>query len=411
MTIAAILDRLAPGKTCYLPGATGEIVALAQAIGGDPARMTGVDVISCLLPGMNSFDYAEAPDARLTTFLLPPCSRGSFAAGKVRLLPIAYSAIAAYIGSLPIDIAVAHVAPPGPDGRASLAIAADFTPIAWAQARERIAFVNPIMPTMPRGPSIAIADADLVVEGESPLIEISPAQGDATAQAIARHVAALIPQGAAVQIGIGGAPAALWSALSGHRDLRLQSGLASEELITLADCGALAEEGHIAGIAAGRSDFYRELAARDLVRFADTRETHDARQIGREPRFFACNSALEVDLFGQINLEWQAGRPISGVGGAPDFAAAGLASPGGRSVTMLPATARAGSISRIVARLSAPAVSLPRNMADMVVTEHGVAELRHASLDERARALIAIADPAMRDALAGEWHTMRATMA
>ncbi|KXJ99136.1 MAG: hypothetical protein UZ03_NOB001003364, partial [Nitrospira sp. OLB3] len=79
---------------------------------------------------------------------------------------------------------------------------------------------------------------------------------------------------------------------------------------------------------------------RDLVRLSDTRETHDACQMGREERFFACNSALEVDLFGQINLEWQAGRPVSGVGGAPDFAAAGLASPGGRSITMLPANGK-----------------------------------------------------------------------
>lgn len=408
--ITDILDLLTPGTCAYVPGATGEIIALAQAMADDPTRMADVELVSCLLPGMNAYDYAGAPGATLTTFLLPPPSRGSFAAGRVRLLPLSYSSIARYLAGMSLDVAVAHVAPPVATGRASLGIAADFTPIAWARARRRVALVNPLMPTMPRGPSIALADADVVVECPSPLVEVAPARPDATAMVIAGHVAGLIADGAAVQIGIGSAPSALWAALSDHRRLRLRSGLASEELIALADGGALLGDGHIAGIAAGRAAFYQELAARDLVRFADTRETHDAAQIGREPDFIACNSALEVDLLGQINLEWQAGRPVSGVGGALDFAMAGHASPGGRSITMLPATARGGSISRIVARLAAPAVSLPRSLADTVVTEHGIAELRHASLDERARALIAIADPAMRDTLAAEWAQMRAAM-
>jgi acyl-CoA hydrolase len=101
---------------------------------------------------------------------------------------------------------------------------------------------------------------------------------------------------------------------------------------------------------------------------------------------------------------------VSGVGGAPDFASAALASPGGRSITMLPATARKGTISRIVTQLDTPTVSLPRNLADVVISEHGVAMLRDASLDERAEALIAIADPAFRDQLGIEWRALRATM-
>ena len=412
MHLTDFFHRLRPGTLLHLPGTTGESIALAHAMAADPDRLRGVHVTSCLLPGMNAIDYARlAPDTRLTTFMLPAAMRDSFAQGRVRLLPLAYSAIARHVAGAGFDIAVAHVAPPGADGRASFGIAADFSPIAWGAARQRIAILNPQMPAMPRAPSIELAEADLVIELESPLVEVAPARPDAAARAIAAQVAALVPDGAAVQIGIGGAPAALWAALAGHRGLRLRSGLASEELLTLADRGALATDGHITGIAAGSTAFYRALAERDLIRFQDTRDTHDAGRIGREERFFACNSALEVDLFGQINLEWQGGRPISGVGGAPDFAAAGIASPGGRSITMLPATARGGTISRIVARLSAPAVSLPRNLSDLVVTEHGVADLRAASIDERAEALIAIADPAMRDRLADEWRGLRATMA
>ena len=412
MRVADLLDRFRPGTSVYLPGATGESLALAEALAADPDRLRGVHVTSCLIPGMNAVDYAGlTPDARLTTFMLPPAARASFAQGKVDLLPIAYSGIARHIAGAGFDIAVAHVAPADATGRASFGIAADFSPIAWGAARQRIAIVNPRMPTMRQGPSIALAEADLVIEIDGPLVEVAPARPDATAQAIAGHVAALIPDGAAIQVGIGGAPAALWAALADHRGLRLRSGLASEELLMLADRGALAADGHLTGIAAGSEAFYRALAERGLIRFSDTRETHDVGVIGREERFFAANSALEVDLFGQVNLEWQGGRPVSGVGGAPDFAAGGIASPGGRSITMLPATARGGTISRIVPRLSGPAVSLPRNLSDLVVTEHGVADLRAASLDKRAEALIAIADPAMRDALATAWSSLRSAMA
>jgi acyl-CoA hydrolase len=411
--IDRVLDVFRPGATIHLPGATGEVLALADALAADPQRMTGVHVISCLLPGMNGMDYAGlADDARLTTFMLPVALRGSFAAGRVRLLPLGYTDIARYLEQVArIDVAVAHLAPPGRDGRAAFGIAADFSPIAWASARLRVAIINPMMPALPRSPSVDLGDADLVVEVAGELVELPAAASDATAVAIGRRAAALIPDGAGIQIGIGSAPAALWRALTGHRGLHLRSGLAAEGMCWLDEAGALADDaGHVAGIAAGSAVFYRHLAARDLVRLADTRETHATAAIGLEPNFIAANAALEVDLLGQVNLEWQTGRPVSGIGGAADFAAAALRSAGGRAIVMLPATARGGTVSRIVARLAGPAVSLPRGLADTIVTEHGVGELRHASLDERAAAMIAIADPAWRDTLAEQWRTMRAAL-
>lgn len=413
MTLHAILDQFVPGRTVYLPGATGEIQAIAAALAADPERMRGVTVVSCLLPGMNAIDYAAFHDeARLTTFLLPPVARLSLARKKVQLVPLSYFGIARYLESAPLDVAVAHVAPPLPGERrqASVGIAADFTGIAWAAAKIRIAFVNAAMPAMPRGPRINLEEAQFVVEGDSRLVEIPRGTPEPVGEAIARHVASIVPDGAALQVGIGSAPAALWRNLSGHRNLRLRSGLASEDLLELADCGALAADGHLAGIAAGSTAFYRALAERDLVRLSDTLETHDARAIGLEKRFIAANSALEVDLFGQVNLEWQSGKPASGVGGAPDFAAAALASPGGQGIIMLPSTARGGTISRIVARLDSPSVSLPRNLADIVVTEHGIARLRDAGLDARAEALIAIADPVFRAELSASWRDIRAKM-
>jgi acyl-CoA hydrolase len=203
----------------------------------------------------------------------------------------------------------------------------------------------------------------------------------------------------------------MWTALSGHRGLRLRSGLVSADFRPLAETGAWSETGsHSAGIAAGDDGFYRWLADWGRVRMADARQTHDTASLQTEAAFFAVNSALEVDLFGQANLEWQSGRLNSGVGGAPDFARAAMRSPGGLSMILMPATARGGSVSRIVPRIDAPSISLARTDVDVVVTEHGIAMLRNTSLEERAQALIAIAAEDTRDSLSRAWHSLRRTM-
>lgn len=410
--IAALLDEFRPGRIIYLPGATGEIVALADALTNDPGRMAGVRVVSCLLPGMNEFDYAALdPTARATVFLLPGAMKGSFAAGRVALMPLAYSAAAAYIGQgAQIDTAFAHVSLPDAHGLCSFGVAADFSPIAWEAATRRIAVVNPRMPRIP-GPTLEIAQADLVVEIEHPLVEVAPAPLTEEVGAIAGLAAQLVPDGAALQIGLGGAPAGLWQALCGHRDLRLRSGLISQGFELLANAGAM-EAGavHRGGILCGDAEFYARIAGRDDVILADTRTTHGAVSLAGELRFVSANSAIEVDLFGQVNVEWQGGRLSSGIGGAPDFARAALASPGGRGMVLVPSTARKGTVSRIVPRLTAPSVSLGRELADTIVTEHGIAELRGLSLDGRAEAIIALAAPEWRDGLDEQWRAIRDTM-
>ncbi|WP_157218910.1 acetyl-CoA hydrolase/transferase C-terminal domain-containing protein [Flavisphingomonas formosensis] len=408
----ALLAEFTPGKTIYLPGATGEIVALTERLAADPGRMAGVHIVGCPLPGINGFDYAAlAPDARQTVFLLPPALRTSFDAGKVRLHPLPYSGIAAWLEhEADLDTAFTHVAPPNAAGRCSFGIAADFSPIAWARARRRVAIVNSAMPAIP-GPSIALAEADAVYTLDAPLLTVDGGKPAPDIRAITTRAAALIPDGAAIQIGIGGAPGALWPALAGHSDLRLRSGLVGAAFRPLAEAGVWREAaGHVAGIAAGDESFYRWLADWGGLHLADARTTHNAGTLQLEDRFFAINSALEVDLFGQANLEWQSGRLNSGVGGAPDFARAAMRSPGGLSMILMPATARGGTVSRIVPRIEAPSVSLARTDVDAVVTEHGVAMLRNASLDERAEALIAIAAEPARDSLSRAWHSLRRSM-
>jgi acyl-CoA hydrolase len=404
----SLLELFQPGRRVYLPGASGESLALAQALADEPDRLRGVELVSCLVPGMNTFDYAALDaEARVTTFLLPPALRPSFEAGRVRLLPLAYSAIARHLAAPGrIDVAVAHVTTPDAVGRCALGVAADFTPIVWKSAAVRAAIVNPQLPRLP-GPTIRLSEAEVVVELPGEPVSGETAAEGATLEAIAAAAAGYVAEGAAIQLGIGGAPGAMWPHLCGHRDLRIASGMVTDGVMLLDASGALAADGHRAGIAYGAAGFYTWLEESRRIELATTAETHDVTALARRPRFTAINSALEVDLFGQVNLEWQGTRLASGVGGAPDFARAAALSEGGRSLVLLPSTAKGGSLSRIVARIDAPTVSIPRSEADVVITEHGAAELRGRSLDERAAALIAVAAPEWRDGLEAAWRELR----
>jgi acyl-CoA hydrolase len=284
----------------------------------------------------------------------------------------------------------------------SLGVASDFTPLVWPNAMLKVLLINPAMPILSRARMLPIVDADLVVTLEGPLVEAPVVRETETAAAIARTVAALIPDGAHIQTGIGSAPDRVWTFLRNHRGLVLRSGMANGGLRELAEAGALADGGaHLAGIAYGSVDFYNWLQDTDLVEFATTLETHGLPALINTPRLHSVNSALEV--------EWQGSALSSGVGGGPDFMRAATFSPGGRSIIALPATAERGMVSRIVARLARPSVSVARSDIDTVVTEHGVAELRDKGIDERAQALITVAAPQFRAELEEEWRALRAT--
>lgn len=409
-SLAPLLDAFAPGMTVHIPGTTAESPALATALAADPGRLRGVHVLGCFVPGMNAFDYAGLHDeARLTTFMLPAPMRPSFVAGRINLIGRTYRGAADTLGAADYDLAIAHVAPPGPDGLCSLGIASDFAPLVWQRASRRALIVNPAMPAPPRALKLRLTEADIVVEGGGPVITMTASPAGDEAEAIARRVAALIPDGAHIQTGIGGAPGAVWDFLKNHRGLVLYSGMANDGFMTLHEAGALAPTGHVAGIAYGSLPLYEALVRTDLIDFRTVIETHGFPQLSVLPRLHCVNGALEVDLFGQVNVEWQGGQLSSGVGGGPDFMRGAAASPGGRSIIALPSTARKRTVSRIVARLDRPSTSLARSDSDTVVTEHGVAELRDKGIDARAEALIAIADPAFRDELADAWRALRAT--
>ena len=230
---------------------------------------------------------------------------------------------------------------------------------------------------------------------------------DEPTRAIARHIAALVEDGSTLQMGLGKVPTALAGALRNHRRLRLFSGMLSDGMRELAEAGALdLDFAHTACVVAGSRDLYAWATGFAPLRVLGCEVTHDARTLLAQHRFVAVNSALEVDLFGQCNLEHAEGQAVSGAGGAPDFARAARLAAKGSSIVALNATYQRGTASRIVPCLGELSISsLSRIDVDLVVTEFGVADLRGASVHQRAQALIGIAAPAFRPALQETWDT------
>ena len=395
-----ILDWLKPGQRVYFQGGPGECSVFRDLLVAHPERAAGVELWSCLIPGINTFDYGALPGGpTFVTFMASPALEASIAAGRTILRAMPYSEIGALLERTTFDLAILHAAPPDADGRCSFSIASDAPGIAALRSKRRIAFLNRRMPSIDDAEAIHVDWIDMAVEIDAPLLSTEAKHSkSAVLDAIARHIAPLVPDGATIQSGIGEAPSAAIAALTGKRGLSAHSGIITPEYRLLAEAGALdPAKIHIAGIAWGDAGFYDWLGQSRLFAFRSIMETHAHAELAKIPDFISIGSAIEVDLNGNINLEWLGGRRISSVGGAPDYVRGALGSPGGRSVIALPSTSRGGA-SRIVARLEK--ASIPSEQADTVVTEHGVAELRGLSSDERAESLTAIAAPEHRAALA-----------
>ena len=401
-----LFDHLHPGAEVYVAGCAGHSLLLQSWLEQAPQRSAGVRFTGVQIPTVNRFDFAGLhPQARQRTIFLSSELRDSWLAGRVDYLPMSYSATWQWLAETArFDVALVQVAPPDDQGRCSLGVACDFTPAAWPRARKVLAHVNPRMPRT-HGPSIPWSRIDAVVEQDSPLLEAPDPPPDAAMDAVARQVAALVPDQATLQLGLGRLQSAVLRALRGRRGLRLHSGMVSDGLLGLIEDGALAadDEAVVAGVALGSAALYAAVAQR--VRFREVGHTHDHTVLRAIPRLTAINSALSVDLLGQVNGDCLGGRQLSGIGGLPDFLRGARQAAQGRGIIALPAATPKGQ-TRIVSMLPAGPVSVARIDADCVATEHGVADLRHLDVHARARAMIDIADPAHREALEREWHAI-----
>jgi 4-hydroxybutyrate CoA-transferase len=409
-------DMLRPAMTVFVPGASGEPSVLLQALAAAPEASDGVGYVGCFIPGVNRIDPASFhPNARLTSFFVFGDIAGSHAAGKVRFLPLHYSGIWDYLAGLEIDLALIQVTPPDRAGQCSLGVSVHFVPAVLERAKAIVAEVNAAMPRPTHSYELAYQRLDYIVETDRALVTLATGDLPPEVRRIGANVASMVEDGDTIQIGIGKVPAAALAALCERRELGLHGGLVSDEVVDLHDAGVItgARKSRDAGTmvctaALGSARVYDWAGSCPDVRFAPVSYTHDVRVLGQIDSFVAINSVLAVDLSGQANAEMLDGRQVSGTGGLLDFVRGARLSKGGRSILALPSTAASGRSSRIVPRLGANAiVSCPRADADIVVTEHGISRLRDKSVDERAEALIAIADPAFRDELAEQWQALR----
>jgi acyl-CoA hydrolase len=305
-------------------------------------------------------------------------------------------------------VALVQVAPPDDDGQCSLGVACDFTPAVWSHATRVLAHVNPRMPRT-HGPSIPWSRIHAVVEQEYSLLETPDPAPDPAMDAVAAQVANLVPDRATLQLGLGRLQSAVLGALRGRRGLRLHTGMVSDGLLGLIEDGALAAapKAVVAGVALGTQALYRAVAGQ--VRFREVGHTHDHDVLRSIPHLTAINGALSVDLLGQVNGEYLDGRQLSGVGGLPDFLRGARQAREGRGIIALPAATPSGE-SRILPMLPSGPVSLSRIDADCIVSQHGVADLRHLDVHARAQAIIAIADPMHREPLQRAWHDLVRTL-
>ena len=414
-SLAAVADLISPGMRVLLHAGQAECLALQALLRADPERCAGVTFVGLFIPGINGFDYAcLTPTTRVESVFVPPVARASFVAGRHVLLPLHYSGVPGYLARNPADLAILHL-PPARQGVFSCGVGADIADGVLRFARKVAVIANPEIPWTQGAPALRAAEAALVVEHAAPLA-LHPSAGgdDAATPAIADRVAALIEDGDTIQAGIGRLPAVVLRQITDRRRLRVHAGMLIDEVAGLLEAGALAEtpEGEaalVAGITLGSAPVLA-LAARPEAAFYGVGITHDVPRIAAIPRFVSVNSAIEVDLFGNVNSERVRGRQVSGIGGAGDFVSGARRSAGGRAIIALPSqvSGKSGRVSRIVPVLAAGDTSIGRADMDILVTEHGTARLRDLGLDARAQAIIALAAPEDRESLAAAWDKIRA---
>ena len=329
-------------------------------------------------------------------------------AGVLSIIPL-------HIGTLPslirertlrIDAVLAQVGEPDREGNHSLGLVSDYLPAAIGCARVTIVEVNARVPFTGGDSIIRAEQIAATVQDDRPLVTVDRRPSLPEDEAIGRLVAELVPDGATLQFGIGGTPDATLAHLRGRKDLGVHSGLISDALLDLIEAGAVTnglkeiDRGlTVTGALFGSDRLYRWANRNVTLAMRSLDYTHHPRVLAALESLHAINSAVEVDLTGQINGEFAGGRYIGTVGGQGAFARAAITSARGRSIVALPSTANGGAVSRIVSSPSGAITSTSRADADVVVTEHGVAHLRGATLEERIRRMIAIAAPAHREDL------------
>lgn len=410
VSLADAVGRLRAGMKVLVAPGSGDPSALIAEILRQADRLAPLT----LMGGLRLDDFTFAAPAfagkiRFATWHMSPRLAEAEARGDVDFVPARYFDTVSLFstgGAWAPDAVLVHTAPPDRGGHLSLGVSVSYLLPAARRVPLVIAQVNPRMPRTLGNAFLHRSQVDAWTAVDHPLLEYPPTPVGEVERRIAGHVADLIPDGATVQVGVGSIPQAVMEALAGKKDLGIHS-LLVDHMLPLVRSGVITNArkrlhpGRMdVGEIMGTTALFQWSHENPLVNMEPSDVVHDPHVIAALGDFVSVNSALEVDLLGQVNAESVDGRQITGIGGQFDFVLGAARAAGGRSIIALPASAARGTRSRIVARLAAGArVTTPRFLSDYVVTEHGVAALRGQSDAGRARALLRIADPAFRDAL------------
>jgi 4-hydroxybutyrate CoA-transferase len=378
---------------------------LLAALGGRALEIGDITLSSGLLLGSYPFVAAlEAGRLRYRTWHVMAPVRDQVRRGVVDYIPVRGSQVPAMMAGN-VDVVLLRVTPPDRQGYCSLGPSASYSRAALTAAAVKIAEVDESLPRTWGDTAVHVSEFDHLVDAATPTCLYRSAPRSEPSDRIAASIVALLPFEATIQLGIGAIPEAVLAAVA-EADigpLRLV-GLGSDGLVALWEGGVLERSPAAPAVTAVEMMGTRTLLdfAHDnpAVAMAASTTCHDPRWLATLPRLVSINSAVEVDLSGQVSSESVRGEVIAGIGGSLDFFEGAMGSPGGLRIIAMLSTTPDGSISKIVPDLAAGTpVTVPRHCVDLVITEHGVASLANKSIRERAEALIAIADPRHRDEL------------
>lgn len=403
------LDRIPTGaEIISAPGMgapTSVLAELGEASVGRKWRLSS----GLLLDRYPFLGAVDAGELRYRTWHVMPAVRDRVASGNVGYVAARASQLSPLLERWRPTAAMVRVSPPNADGYCSLGPSVSYGTAALDAATLRIAEVDMAVPRTHGDCLVHMSIFDSMVETEHPIPEYAGAATDEVSAMIAAHVLSLLPPKPTLQVGIGGIPEGLVRSL-GDADLGTIRfvGMATDDMVDLFEAGVVdsrIEDGIPAILSPDMMCTAKLLAfshENPAIGMFPSAVSHDAARLGRIERFVSVNTAVEVDLFGNVNSEAIGGRQISGAGGSLDYVETATRSVGGFSVIAMPSTSRDGAFSKIVPAVET--VTIPRTMVDYVVTEFGVARLSGLTLGERAEALAAIAHPDHRDALREAAH-------
>jgi 4-hydroxybutyrate CoA-transferase len=392
------------GQRVYIHNGCAEPIELVKALTRRGPALRDVEVIHLNTMGIADYSLPEYEGHfRTNALFIGGNVRRAIQEGRGDYTPVFLSEIDGLFssGALLIDVALLQCTPPDSYGFMSLGTSIDVTMAVAQCARHVIVEINDQMPRTLGDAFLHVSRVDAFIETSHPLSEYPQHQVTEQHRAIARNVAGLIPDGATIQTGIGGIPEATLALLGNHKDLGIHSEMVPDGAIDLIRAGVVNGERKtlhpnkvIAGFVLGSKRLFDFIDNNPMFEFHPTAYCNDPLVIARNDRMVAINSAIEVDLTGQVCSDSMGQTVYSGIGGQVDFLRGAARAKGGVPIIALPSTARHGTVSRIAMMLQPGAgVVTSRGDVHYVVTEHGVAYLHGKTLRQRAEALLQVADP------------------